>query len=509
MPVAGVLDHFSHSALQYEFPFTPLPPDPEGWRMELQERPPAMLFVESAWRGQSGLWQGQLADLAGPSPHLVELVKECRRRDIPTVFWSKEDPPNFEYFVGAAAVFDHVYTVDEGSVDRYRGHLSHERIGVLPFAAQPRLHNPIAEAGGRSDRFAFAGTYYRQKYPERRAQMETVLGPARRYGLDIYSRTQSSGNYRWPRKYRKHVVGTVPYEEMVRIYKRYLAFLNVGSVADSTTMCPRRVFELLACATPLLSSRLRAIESIFGEDVVAMTSSSEESEMQLRSLLSEGTGPTPRAIEGLRSIFRAHTYGHRIDQVLHDVLGVAPAPRPKVQVLHHVESPDQFAVALQQAHQIASSPGVDGVVIGGPGTNSSEAPTAGPVRTSGDKRPRREWTRRAVSRVEAKFVCITSADHGYSAHFFQDLLDAAEYAVDAQAFGSPLEGAGSAHPGFAYVDALDPDTVMLPLGTAGSVGLPHDGAEFASTCRAAGIRMFAVDTHQFARREPGPTADQP
>ncbi len=54
-------------------------------------------------------------------------------------------------------------------------------VGISP-AAQPAIHNPDPPGRGGASRalrdVAFAGTYFAHKYPERREQMETVLGGA-------------------------------------------------------------------------------------------------------------------------------------------------------------------------------------------------------------------------------------------------------------------------------------------------------------------------------------------
>ena len=96
---------------------------------------------------------------------LRELVAWCKEQGIPTVFWNKEDPPNYERFIETAKLFDRVFTVDVDCVPRYVKDLGHDRVEVLPFAAAPRIHNPIAAPDGRTFDIAFAGTYFAEKHP--------------------------------------------------------------------------------------------------------------------------------------------------------------------------------------------------------------------------------------------------------------------------------------------------------------------------------------------------------
>ena len=99
----------------------------------------------------------------------------CREQGIATVFWNKEDPPHFEDFLDTARLFDQVFTTDVTLLPRYREELGHERVAVLPFAAQSAVHNPIRPKHGHQERdVAFAGMYFAHKFPERREQMDTA-----------------------------------------------------------------------------------------------------------------------------------------------------------------------------------------------------------------------------------------------------------------------------------------------------------------------------------------------
>ena len=215
-----------------------------------------MLFCESAWHGNEGRWATMMSAAGAPKQPVRDLVAWCREQGIPTVFWNKEDPPNFDRFIETAKLFDHVFTVDADCIPRYVEALGHDRVALLPFGAQPRVHNPISVRGGRRHEVAFAGTYHAKKYPERAAQMDTVLGPAREFDLHIYSRISDDPDFAFPPEYTDHIVGSLPYEQMLAAYKAYKVFLNVNSVTESPTMCARRVFELSACGTPVVSGLL-------------------------------------------------------------------------------------------------------------------------------------------------------------------------------------------------------------------------------------------------------------
>src|SRR5699024_11092438 len=123
---------------------------------------PDMLFIESAWQGNSGKWYGMIVKT---KPEFCLLTEYCHEKNIPVVFWNKEDPGHNEGFMAAAGLCDFVFTTEIDCIAQYKRCLGHDRVYFLHFAAQPKLHNPV-ETFERKDMFCFAGAYY-TNYPER------------------------------------------------------------------------------------------------------------------------------------------------------------------------------------------------------------------------------------------------------------------------------------------------------------------------------------------------------
>ena len=65
----------------------------------------------------------------------------------------------------------------------YREALRHNRIYVLPFAAQPRLHNPSREEGWPNHPVCFAGSWIQDKYPERAEAPSIPIGSCPTFGF--------------------------------------------------------------------------------------------------------------------------------------------------------------------------------------------------------------------------------------------------------------------------------------------------------------------------------------
>lgn len=323
--VGTILDEFSAESFGYEWAIVPLKRD--GWKSQLGSVD--FVFIESAWNGNGGDWKFKLTGTAGPSPEVVELLAECRHRKIPTVFWNKEDPPHFEDFLPLAELCDVVFTSDIRLIPEYQAKLGHDRVAALPFAAQPAIHNPSRPAHNFAARdIAFAGMYFAHKFPERRQQMDLLLGAAAaisgrmQHGLEIFSRFLGEDErYQFPGALAEHVVGSLPYRNLLTAYKYFKVFLNVNSVVDSPSMCARRIFEITAAGTPVVTTPSAATKAFFPIDEVAQPETKEDAEFVLRSLVRSKELRDRTVHKAQRRIWAEHTYTHRAISVM-DALAI-------------------------------------------------------------------------------------------------------------------------------------------------------------------------------------------
>ena len=177
--------------------------------------------------------------------------------------------------------------------------------------------------------------------------MAYVLGPARERGLHIWSRMQRGDKrYRFPRSYRKHVVGSLPYERMLAAYTSYKVFLNVNSVTRSKTMCSRRLFELSAAQTAVVSAPAASIEPFFGA-TIEVVENAEETGRALDVLLGNAEYRDRLALQAHRRVFDEHLYAHRVDTVLRSVgLAAGGSTTPVVSVVVPTKRPEQLAHVL-------------------------------------------------------------------------------------------------------------------------------------------------------------------
>jgi spore maturation protein CgeB len=352
--VAVILDDFSMKSWSPEWNVTPI--GVKSWTSQLEEANFDLLFVESAWAGNGGDWSYHLTGTSAPRPAFIEMVDAFKAKGVPAVFWNKEDPPHFEDFLDSAKLFDFVFTSDSRMIERYKQELGHERIASLSFGAQPEFHNPVRPINQERRDVAFAGMYFAHKFPERREQMEIVLGGAADVssklpnGLDIFSRQHGGDEkYQFPEPYASHVVGSLPYDQMLTANKYYNVFLNVNSVVDSPSMCARRIFEITAAGTPVVSAPSTAIKNFFDGSEVMEVHSREEASHAIRSLVRSPQLRDRMAHLGQRRIWSEHTYAHRARQI-EEFIGLsqrenspsAMTTRPTVSVIVPTIRPQQI-----------------------------------------------------------------------------------------------------------------------------------------------------------------------
>ena len=318
--IACILDEFSFSCFQYEARFTQLEFD--NWKEQLDTENFDLLFIESAWKGKNLKWKNKIGGLSdAKNSTLGELVSEFKKKGIPTVFWNKEDPPHFKYFLESAKLFDFVFTSDENQISNYEKALGHSKVQSLSFACQPILHNPIGSNEEKIGEVAFAGSWHENKHENRKIDMHNLLRPALSYQLHIFDRMADHllDNSIFPFEYQHTIQGSLPYNKMLSAYRSYEVFLNVNSVQNSRTMFSRRVYEIAACGVNIITGYTQGIEDVFGKDLICSSLSEEETKQHLNTLLLNREENKKRAHQAKRIVYEKHTYAHRLETILSTV----------------------------------------------------------------------------------------------------------------------------------------------------------------------------------------------
>lgn len=434
---AIILDEFSDACWQAEFKSIALPrsasPDELG--------DSDFLLVESLWDGPQSSWRYTMSS-GRVDDRLLALLSAARERAIPTIFWNKEDPTNYERFIATAKAFDWVFTTDQDCLEAYRTDLGHSRVANLMFAAQPKLHNPIGSQDFQTSSICFAGSWRGDKYPERAAHLEFLLDAARKSGdVVIYDRESQYSTSNYPSRFADLVRPTLNYEEMLAEYRRHAVFLNTNSAEKSSTMLSRRVFELLACGTPVVSGPSLAVEEVFG-GLVPVVSTEAEAADQLTMLLNDSSYRRKRGHLGYRYVHSKHTYSHRLSEI-GDFLGaeaLSAIPEPPVDWICVSQRPQMIQNLVSNYRRqtyknkrfilVLNSDQYDQVNVD---RLLSDVPNSRVISVSEDK-TLGDCLNIAISESDSEFFAKIDDDDFYGTNYLSDLVLATKYA-DASIFG--------------------------------------------------------------------------
>ena len=373
---------------------------------------------------------------------LLALLSAARERSLPTIFWNKEDPTNYERFIATAKAFDWVFTTDQDCLEAYRRDLGHSRVANLMFAAQPKLHNPIGSQDFQPSSVCFAGSWRGDKYPERAAHLGFLLDAARKSGdVVIYDRESEYSTSSYPSRFADYIRPALTYKEMLAEYRRHAIFLNTNSAEKSSTMLSRRVFELLACGTPVVSGPSLAVEEVF-DGLVPVVSTEAEAVDQLAMLLDDSSNRRKRGHLGYRFVHSQHTYSHRLSEIgdVLEIEALSAIPEPQVDWICVSQRPEMIhnLVANYRRQRYTNARFI--LVLNSDDYDQenvenllSDVPNARVISVPKEK-TLGDCLNIAIAESDSEFFAKIDDDDFYGADYLSDLILATKYA-DASIFG--------------------------------------------------------------------------
>ena len=309
----SIMDEISEECWRYEM--TSYPISRANYVEQIASSTANFCFLESCWKGNKGTWEYAFTSPGlkhNNAQALLDLIPQVKQK-MPIVFWNKEDPMHYDKYLPIAKYADVIFTTDSEKVASYKADVPDADVYAVPFAAQQKICNPSDRFKSEAESVCFAGSYYGVGHDERKRQMDALLPSIIEFEGAIYDRMSKvdSDRYKFPPQYTPFIRDAVPFTEVVQLYKRFKVFLNVNTIVESPTMMSRRVYELLACGTPVVSTPSKAIEEQF-PGIVQVAKDADEANVIIERLLTDEHYWEKTSHLGYREVMTKHTYAHRL-----------------------------------------------------------------------------------------------------------------------------------------------------------------------------------------------------
>lgn len=321
LKVALISDELTRSCLALECRVRDL--TPLNYKLILKIWRPNLLFVESAWQGWNFSWKYKIASYPEhterTNSQLADVVAYAQELGVPCVFWNKEDGVHFDRFINSAKLFDHIFTVDENCVPRYRAMAGKKStVNVLMFPVQPEVHN-FSGFNFKHHRANFVGSYSHHIHDVRRNWQNILFDAACKTGLGLTiidrNSERTSSNYRYPPRPEVEILPSVPNKKTANVYKDYLVSLNVNTISDSRTMYSRRLGEILACGGIAITTPSLAVSEFFADFCHVVHDPLEAEQLFDRLKHGPNKDDLERARAGADYVLANHTWNHRLREI--------------------------------------------------------------------------------------------------------------------------------------------------------------------------------------------------
>lgn len=299
----------------FEPVFNLIPADASSWAQQLDQQYIDIVFVGSVLTNSNTAWHYSKPDINGAlAAPFKALLLACNKKQIPTVFWNKDDPVNYDIFIDAAKLFDYVFTVDESVISRYKQDVGHARVYSLKLAAQQTFFFPQLQ-GEKNGRVAFFDSWSSEDTPVCADNLEMLFDyPWEKGILDIY------GGHSLPDKYKQSIFPATSYDDInEKIYKQYSVVVNANTMGCSSPLLVEKLYESLGCAVPVVSPPVNFLHHELA-DIVQVVNSKQEAQEKIDRLLEDDIYALKVAAQGVRLVHSKNTFRHRFAELLSKVV---------------------------------------------------------------------------------------------------------------------------------------------------------------------------------------------
>jgi len=308
---------------------------PENYKEVIDNNDIDLFLFITCWQGMNNKdWRG-ISGNPEVRSQLLDIFKYCKSKNIPSVYWSKEDPVHYDRYHELSKYADFIFTTATECILDYMIFTDNKNVFPLQYGINPYIHNPVGFRINNkrnfktNDQVLFAGSWY-LKHKNRAIDQEKlfdgVIDSTKELVIIDRNYFNPSKTVAYPKKYQSFTYPSMSYNKLQQFQKLFNWIINLNTVKNSTTMCAARVFELQAQGMSILSNPALIIEKNFPniftaetpDEVVKILEETSETEMYAKQIM------------GVRNVFD-DTVFERLHYVLNKI-GLEDEPLPKKKI---------------------------------------------------------------------------------------------------------------------------------------------------------------------------------
>jgi len=329
IPIAIVADEFLYNSYNNiaDFKFM----TPENYKEICNEV--KYLLIVSAWRGLNNEWRRMSTEGSDTNKVIHDAIEYYKKNNKKVIFYSKEDPPNYEVFLPIARKCDVIFTSAAEMVEKYKQDCQNDNVHVMKFGINPVYHNPVGtQIKKRKNEVIFSGSWMK-KYPNRIKEQDMIFKGVLKagYTLKLIDRNYHLDNWGFffPLRYYKYISPSIEHEYLQKVHKLYDWAINMNSVQESETMFANRVYELQANANLLISNESIGVRTQFPDVKIV------HSENGVKEYLSQFSDEDVyrSQMAGVRSVMTDETTFDRVGELLNICGEEVSQPERRIVVL--------------------------------------------------------------------------------------------------------------------------------------------------------------------------------
>ena len=322
----------------------------KNWEKDIQGID--VLLVVSTWEGLNADWIGVANTFQSYNPKtklLISIIHKCKSNGILTVFYSKEDPIEYNRFLVFAEVCDFIFTTAEECINSYIEDTKNQKVFLWQFSVNPLMYNPIGSRRLKQKRSViFAGSWIK-RHTKRCSDMEFLLDSLieNHYDVTIIDRNSDDPSSGFPVKYKNYIMARETPFVLSKIYKLFDFAININTIEDSHTMFSVRVYEMLASGSFILSNKSVGIKECF--PMIQCINTDQKVVNILQSYSNEDI--YIEQMNGVRAVMSGNTSFDRADMVFSILFDRNPMSLPTVAVIGDTHSECVRAGFKQQSYK--------------------------------------------------------------------------------------------------------------------------------------------------------------